>query len=45
MAVGGCHCSSDRFVVCHFLLLIRYIVELKRIVQEKPYICPLSFVN
>ena len=22
MAVGGCHCSGDRFVVCHFLLLI-----------------------
>ena len=19
----GCHCSGDRFVVCHFLLLIR----------------------
>ena len=23
MAVGGCHCSGDRLVVCHFLLLIR----------------------
>ena len=23
MAAGGCHCSGDRFVVCHFLLLIR----------------------
>ena len=44
MAIGGCHCSGDRFVVCHFPLLIRQWhhrieIEMRGICSTKLHLC------